>query len=413
MTGNNKPAPTAPDERYISLDILRGFAVLGILIMNIQSYSMPEAAYLNPTAFGDLTVINKWIWIVSHVLADQKFISLFSIMFGAGIILFTSRIEARGLKPAGLHYRRIFWLLLIGLIHAYGFWHGDILVTYALCAMIAYPFRKLKPQTLLIVGLIIFSVSSLLFMLFGFSISEWPQEAVAGTLQSWKPDPVRIAGEIAAYRGGWLQQMTHRVFASLNFQIFIFLIWTGWRVGGLMLLGMALYKWDMLTAKRSQKFYGTLMGVGFGIGLLLIIMGVIKNFAAGWSLEYSMFLGSQFNYWGSLLVALGYIGLIMLLSKYLIHKGHKTPLQAVGRSAFTNYLFQTVICTFIFYGHGLGLFGKVERITQLLMVVGVWTLQLIISPVWLRYFRYGPVEWIWRSLTYWKIQPLMNRKRKA
>ena len=123
-------------------------------------------------------------------------------------------------------------------------------------------------------------------------------------------------------------------------------------------------------------------------------------------MQYSMFWGSQFNYWGSLFVALGYIGLIMLISKHIIQRKLNTPLQAVGRMAFTNYLLQTLICTLIFYGHGLGLFGKIERITQILIVFGIWAVQLIISPLWLRHFQYGPVEWIWRSLTYWKLQPL-------
>ncbi|MFO7891446.1 MAG: DUF418 domain-containing protein [bacterium] len=409
MVTTNKPAPITPGERYPSLDILRGFAILGILLMNIQSFSMIEAAYLNPTAYGDLTGINKWTWIFSHVLADQKFLSLFSIMFGAGIVLFTNRIESRGLKPAGLHYRRIFWLLIIGLIHAYIFWHGDILVPYAMCGLIAYLFRKKKPKTLLTVGLIIFSISSIIYIMFGVSIQQWPQEAIQGTMASWNPGPDKIATELAAYRGGWLQQMTHRVPTSLNFQLFVFLIWTGWRAGGLMLTGMALYKWRVLTAERSKSFYLTFMSIGFGIGLPVVIYGVIKNFAAGWSLEYSMFLGSQFNYWGSLFVAFGYIGLIMLISNHLMQKKRKTLLQAAGRMAFTNYLLQTLICTTLFYGHGLGLFGKVERFTQLLIVIGIWVLLLTISPLWLKHFRYGPVEWLWRSLTYWKIQPMRKK----
>ncbi len=409
MAKEIKPAPITPGERYPSLDILRGFAILGILLMNIQSFSMIEAAYLNPTAYGDLTGINKWTWIVTHVLADQKFLSLFSILFGAGIILFTTRIENRGLKPAGMHYRRIFWLLVIGLIHAYVFWHGDILVPYAICGAIAFLFRKKKPKTLLTVGLIIFSISSLIYIMFGVSIHQWPQEAIQGTMASWNPGPEKMASELAAYRGGWLEQMTHRIPASLIFQTFIFLIWTGWRVGGLILIGMALYKWRILTAERSRSFYYTLMSIGFGIGLPLVIYGIIKNFSVEWSLHHSMFLGSQFNYWGSLFIALGYIGLIMLFSKFIIEKKYTTPLQAVGRLAFSNYLFQTLICTFIFYGHGLGLFGTVQRITQLAIVFGIGALQLIVSPLWLRYFRYGPVEWIWRSLTYWKFQPLLKK----
>ncbi|MFH1754581.1 MAG: hypothetical protein ABIA59_02650 [Candidatus Latescibacterota bacterium] len=135
------PAPIAPGERSVSLDVLRGVAVLGILIMNIQSFSMIEAAYLNPSSYGDLTGLNKWVSIVSHIFADQKFMTIFSILFGAGIVLMTSKAEATGRKSAGLHYRRTFWLLVIGAMHAYLLWHGDILVLYALCSLGVFWFR--------------------------------------------------------------------------------------------------------------------------------------------------------------------------------------------------------------------------------------------------------------------------------
>lgn len=131
MSTNLTYGPVAPSERIVSLDVLRGFAVLGILIMNIQSYAMPGAAYFNPMAYGDLTGLNKWVWILSHIFADQKFMTLFSILFGAGIVLMTGKVEARGQRSAGLHYRRTFWLFIIGMMHAYLLWHGDILVTYA------------------------------------------------------------------------------------------------------------------------------------------------------------------------------------------------------------------------------------------------------------------------------------------
>ncbi len=131
MENNYKVSPVSPTKRIKSLDALRGFAILGILIMNIQSYSMIMAAYTNPTAYGDLTGINKWVLILSHTIAEQKFLSIFSILFGAGIILFTRKAEAKGKKATGLHYRRTFWLLIIGLMHAYLVWYGDILVTYA------------------------------------------------------------------------------------------------------------------------------------------------------------------------------------------------------------------------------------------------------------------------------------------
>jgi uncharacterized protein len=401
--------PVSFSERIQSLDILRGFAVLGILIMNIQSYSMIEAAYLNPTAYGDLTGLNKWVWILSHIFSDQKFMTIFSILFGAGVLLMAQRRESKGYRAAGVHYRRTLWLFVIGAIHAYLLWHGDILVVYALCSLLVFLFRRLSPKKLLVIGLILISVSSLIYLLIGFSISAWPPEAYEQSSQYWMPNEETIEHEISAYRSGWQQQMTHRVPSSIAFHTFIFLIWSGWRAGGLMILGMALFKWGVLTAERSNRFYRLLAVVGFCIGLPVVILGVVRNFAAGWSFDFSMFKGWQFNYWGSIFVSLAYISIIMLISKSAKWNKFTSPFAAVGRMALTNYLMQTLILTLIFYGHGLGLFGKVERKEQILFIVGLWIFQLIVSPLWLRYFKFGPAEWLWRSLTYWKIQPMRNR----
>ena len=151
-------SPVTGAERIISLDILRGVAVLGILLMNIQSFSMIGAAYINPTAYGDLTSINRMVWILSHLLANSKFMSIFSLLFGAGVILFTERAIEKGRKASAFHYRRMMWLLIFGFIHAYLIWYGDILVAYSLCAFLVYLFRNKKPSTLLTLGLVIFFV---------------------------------------------------------------------------------------------------------------------------------------------------------------------------------------------------------------------------------------------------------------
>ena len=137
--------PTQVHERIQSLDIIRGIAILGILIMNIQSFSMPGSAYSNPMAFGDLNGINKWVWIISHVFADMKFMNIFSILFGAGIILVTSKSEMKTGKSAVLHYKRTIWLLIIGLFHAHLIWYGDILVTYALCLSLIHISEPTRP----------------------------------------------------------------------------------------------------------------------------------------------------------------------------------------------------------------------------------------------------------------------------
>lgn len=401
-----QPGPVTVKERILSLDVLRGFAILGILIMNIQSYTMIQAAYLNPAAYGDLSGINKWVWIFSHILADQKFMTIFSLLFGAGIILMTSRAEAIKRKSGRLHYRRTFWLLIIGLMHAYLLWAGDILVPYAFCALLAFLFRRFKPRNLIIFGLILILVSSLIYLSFGLTMPQWPPEARTNTMQNWKPSPEKVTAEVEAYRGGWLEQMTHRIPTSLAFQTFVFLIWTGWRAGGLMLIGMALFKWGIITGERSKNFYLGQLFLCLPVGWTLVITGIIQNFAHDWTLEYSMFLGSQFNYWGSILISLGYIAVIMLICQSQRFTRFLQSLAAVGRMALSNYLLQTVICTTIFYGHGLGLFGRLERKEQILIILAVWTFQLVISPIWLKIFRFGPAEWIWRSLTYLKLQPI-------
>jgi uncharacterized protein len=217
-----------------------------------------------------------------------------------------------------------------------------------------------------------------------------------------------VADEVAAFQGGWLAQMEHRVADSWEMHTYVFLLYMGWRICGMMLIGMALFKWGIFTAQRSRQFYTRMMLLGFLLGFPLVIGGVRQNFAHNWEFSYSMFAGSQFNYWGSILVAFGYIGMVMLIVKSERIPSIVNRFAAVGRMALTNYFLQTLICTTIFYGHGLGWFGQVERTGQVLVVLAVWAFQLIVSPIWLNHFRFGPFEWLWRSLTYWQWQPLRH-----
>ena len=171
-----------------------------------------------------------------------------------------------------------------------------------------------------------------------------------------------------------------------------------------MLLGMALFKWGVLSAIKSNSFYIKLSIFGLAIGYLIVGIGVFLNFRANWLVDFSMFVGSLFNYIGSIAVALGYIGLVMLICKSACCVNFKKLMSSVGRMAFTNYILMSVLAMFIFYGNGFGLFGRVERAEQILFVIGIWLIILILSPVWLRNFNYGPLEWFWRVLTYWKKQ---------
>ena len=404
---NHQSAPTAETERLLSLDVLRGFAVLGILIMNIQLFSMIEAAYFNPTAYGDLSGLNELVWISSHIFADQKFMAIFSVLFGGGIILVTRKLESRGNSAAGLYYRRLFILLLIGIIHAYGLWHGDILVIYALCAFVLYFARKKSAKTLLTMGLVFLGLGSAFFVMFGYMLSV-SDDMYQSTLANWQPSADAIARELSSYRGNWTEQMAYRVPQSLTFQIPSFLAWGLWRTSGLMLIGMALYKMDVLSAALPKRTYVKMILIGFGVGLPLIGAGIVTNFNANWSVSYSMFYGWQFNHWGSLFISGAYLGAIMLLCQSTMLPKVKAALAAVGRTALSNYLLQTLICTTLFYGHGFGLIGTLERVQQVAIVLAIWLLQMIVSLLWLKHFRFGPAEWLWRSLTYLKLQPFRN-----
>jgi uncharacterized protein len=389
------------------LDVLRGFAVLGILVMNIQAFSMPGSAYINPTTYGDLTGGNFAVWLVSHVFADAKFMTIFSMLFGAGIVLMTSRREEARKPSAGVHYRRMGVLLAVALVHAYLLWYGDILYTYAMCGFLAYLFRKWRPVTLLLIGGVCLAIGSGISIFFGLTMPYWPAEAVQNMQDGfWQPSQETVAIDLAAYRGSWLGQVQHRAPTCLFFQTMLFLIEFCWRAGGLMLVGMALFKWRVFSAGRTSRTYWIFVVLAVFVGIPVVLYGDYRNFAAEWDIYYSFFLGTEFNYWGSLFVALGWVGLVMLVCRYGVAPRFRSALAATGQMAFTNYLVQTIICTTIFYGHGFGLYGSVSRVGQAGIVLAVWVFQLIVSPLWLGRFRFGPAEWAWRSLTYMRLQPM-------
>lgn len=392
----NKTSLIPHNERIQSLDILRGVAVLGILIMNIQSFSMVSAAYINPNAFGDLSGMNKMVWQLSHIFADQKFISIFSMLFGAGIILFIEHVEKKGYLPARFYFRRLFWLFTFGLIHGYLFWHGDVLVAYAACGVLAFLLRKISPWVLLPLGLIIFFVPSFNYWLFGKSMELWPAEATNGLQELWAPGRESIDKEIGMLTGSITDQLKWRIPETFKMQTFIFVIWYGWRIFALMLIGMSFYKLGLLSGNLRKNIYAILILATLPIGLILTFIGINNNFDQAWSMEYAMFFGWQWNYYGSLFVAVGYMAVVLLLSKYIKMK----LLANVGRLAFTNYILMTIICTTIFYGHGFGMFGAVDRLWQIEAVLAIWVFILLFSHFWTKRFYFGPLEWLWRFLTY-------------
>ena len=399
--------PVTSRERIASIDVMRGVALLGILAMNIQDFSMIGSAYLNPTTYGDLHGLNYAVWYGSFMLADLKFMSIFSMLFGAGVLLMTSRLEAAGRRPGPIHYRRMGWLALFGCLHGYLLWPGDILFTYALGGIFAFLGRKWRPPTLIVSGLLFTAVATAISVGSYETMPYWPKKQVQQMSdQFWSPSPAAKAKELATYRAGWLTEEKDRLVQNVGMQVQGNLFLAFWRAYGLMLAGMGLFKLGVFSAKLPARVYGWFMALGLLVGLPAIAFGMHQEFAHHWDMRQCFFLDFQWNYWASLLVCLFWIGLVMLVCQKGWLPGARRRLAAVGRMAFSNYIMDTVLCTFIFYGWGLGFFGKVSRVEQFGIVLGIWVVQLVVSPLWLERFQFGPLEWMWRSLTYWRLQPM-------
>jgi uncharacterized protein len=383
--------------RIQSLDVLRGVGVLGMLAVHIQLFAYPSLARWNPTAYGDFTGLNWWVWLATSLLADGKFITIFAMLLGVSIVMMANEAGDPAIPAWRAHMRRMAVLLVLGLLHAHLLWFGDMLVPLALSGAVVFFARRLSPAKLLVVGGLAFAGASVLSFALTWSMAQSDPVALAVWRAQWTPRPEVINLEIARYRGGWLEQMAHRVPAALETEIVHFVTRLLWQMMGLMLMGMALFKLGILSATRSRAFYLRMGSLGFGAGLLLISLGLRRSFATGWDLLDFALVSQQLQYWGDLFVALGWVALVMLLCQ----RGWALrPVEAVGRMALTNYLLQSVICTTIFYGHGLGLFGRVDRAGQFAIVLGIWAFQLLASVAWLRYFAVGPVEWLTRWLVF-------------
>jgi uncharacterized protein len=383
--------------RIKSLDVLRGAGVLGMLAVHMQLFAFPSLARWNPTAYGDLTGLNWWAWLVTFLLADGKFIAIFAMLLGVSTVLVASEADDRGIAAWRVHMRRMAVLLVLGLLHAYVLWYGDMLVPLALSGAAAFSARRLSPGKVLALGVLIFATASVLSFALTWSTAQSDPAALAAWRAQWTPRPSVIDLEVARYRGGWAGQMAHRVPAALETETADFATRLFWQMTGLMLMGMALFKLGVLSAARSRAFYLRMGILGFGGGILLNSLGLWRSFVTRWDLLDFALVSQQLHYWGDFFVALGWVALVMLLCQ----RGWPLRLvAAVGRTALSNYLLQTVIATTIFYGHGLGLFGRVDRAGQAAMVVGIWAFQLVASSLWLRYFTVGPVEWLTRWLVF-------------
>jgi len=408
------PGPAGPvlgNERIVSLDALRGVAILGILVMNIYAFAMPFIAYSNPLAMGGVEAHNIGTWFFTHIFFDQKFLSIFAMLFGAGMILMTGRAEARGARYGRIFYRRQFWLLVIGALH------------------VVYLFRKRSPRTLIIIACLLLPIS--LVGNYGRSVSvaqtivavaeiqdlqgagEELSDEQKKLLKRWEssraftaPNAEDLQKDLDAYRGSYLDIVKHRAPTVLMMQIFVTLFFGISRIAALMMIGAALMKLGVLSGERSTAFYRNLMLAGYLLGLPLTIFSAVSLNAHAFDTLYMLRVGGIANYIGSLVVAFGHIGLVMLIVKSGVLRRLMERFAAVGRMAVSNYLMHSLVLTTIFYGYGLGLYGTIPRFWQMGFVVGVIALQLFLSTWWLSRYRFGPVEWLWRSLTYWKRQPM-------
>ncbi len=383
--------------RIQSLDLLRGFALLGILIMNIISFSHIGSGYINPTVGAGIQGYNGWVHGFGFLFADTRFMSIFSILFGAGVLLFSDNADRKKRKVWKFHYRRMGLLLFFGCIHAYLIWMGDILVAYSICGSIVFLMRKFKTKTLLILSAIFFLIPIL------FNLSTYyftPADQLQEIFSFWIPTQEKVNAEILAYRGSYLDQLPLRIQGAIELQTFLFVIEQMWRVLSMMLLGMVLYRKGILSAQKENAYYKKLILVTLPIGLFIAGTGLYRAYDLNWDGVWFMNIGHLYTYVASLLVALAYIGIIMIWSKSSFLRSFQNNLQAVGRLAFTNYILSSVICTFIFYGHGLGLFATMDRLQQFGIVVLVWVILLVFSSIITKRFRQGPLEWLWRKLTY-------------
>lgn len=414
--------PVRENQRIDSIDVLRGLALLGIFVMNIPTFAFSYFAFFNPPAHGGFEGPDYWAWLGSHLFFEMKMMSIFSMLFGAGIVLFAQRIESkRGPgRAAGVHYRRMIWLLVFGMLHAYLIWYGDILVAYALVGMLAYLFRKLPPVILIFIAAMLLPIPPLIGIAQQFSLAHVQSEAQAGAewaVEMWSeigatfyPESQELEAEHSAILGSYTDLVSHMAPHTAMMQTWVFLSWSLWRVLSMMLLGMVLFKYGVLSAKRSYNFYIAMFVISLLIGLPLILVGVNKMHTDNFDAIAFMGVNSAFNAFGSVAVAFAWIALIMLMCKAGALGWVRKALAAVGRMAFTNYIMQSLFGAVIFYGWGFGYFDQLSRSGLLLVVLMVWMFQIIFSLLWLTRYRMGPLEWLWRSLTYWRIEPIARSR---
>lgn len=405
---------TAPDDRIATLDIIRGVAVMGILTMNIVAFAMPETAYLNPRAYGGDQGADLFVYLFNFVLFDGKMRGLFSFLFGASALLVIER--ARGASAARVHYARMFWLLVFGLLHLYLLWWGDILHHYALVGLILFLFRDWQPRALITTGIALMVAQSIFMLGLPYSINRaeaaihapHPSANARAHHQDYEdsfgiPSPKAIADDLAVHRGDYAGTVAARLVDQAEVP-FAELIYVGMETLAFMLFGMALLKNGMLRGEWPVAAYRRWVLIGFGIGIPAYL-GLAWYLVAAHFSAFSVAL-AVIALPTSLrpLMIMGWASLIILATR---GGGPMVArIGAAGRMAFTNYLATTILCVALFDGFGAGLYGELSRAQLYAVVPGVWLLILAWSKPWLARFRYGPFEWLWRSLARGKVAPM-------
>jgi len=438
MNQTLSPKPLGRENRIMVIDSLRGMALLGILMMNIPFFGKAFELHYNLDILGEYSGPNYWSWWVVNGLFEGTMRAIFSMLFGAGAILLLDRMEKKpleGITPADIYYRRLIWLLIFGLINAYIFlWPGDILYTYAITGLFLFPFRKLRAPKLALFGFafMVFATiqstgkfsaagetrlkgeSALIAEKQNKKLTETQKKEKAAWIEfqqehSKKHYKEKIAESNENMKKGYFEIQSE--LASVNKYIETTDFYTELFFDALafFLIGMALFKVRFLTGDRSLQEYAAVAFFAYGIGLPLsywIGKTAINNHFDP-SLQWQTFNVNLYHV-KRFLLAMGHISFVLILYKLRIANFLLKLMSNVGQMAFTNYLMQSLICTFLFYGYGFGLFGQLERYQLYEVVAAIWLFQIVFSAIWLQFFRFGPFEWVWRSLTYWTRQPFLK-----
>lgn len=425
VAGPARPEPVREQERIITLDVLRGVAVLGILLVNIQTFNFTFSEF-STLSWRELAPIDAAAKLFVKFFAEFKFITIFSLLFGMGLAIQSRRAQQRGAPFARTYVRRLLILLLIGLAHGLLLWYGDVLFLYALVGLVAILFRNVRPRTLLVVAVCLFFVP---FGLMGGCVAIAPDqdlssppdwEKIAGDYErsytGSQDDPSYkatmkfygfMADEKRIYQSGaWGEMVAHRAVIYLLLINMANVIIIGWRCLALFLLGIYLVRGGFFDdSDRHRRAYRWFVIGGLAVGVPMQVAAIIVE-NLGHRTGLMSLTDTALVYVATVGMALAYVGAISLLCRSPRWVDRLRPFAAVGRMALTNYLAHSIVCGLIFYSYGLGLFGTVGVATTLLIVLLVYIAQLILCPIWLRRFRFGPMEWLWRSLTYWRLQPM-------